>query len=162
MKQTADVLDDQKEGRVSSDAVLQTACLDVAKYTHANRISIWHFEDETQSIRCDCLFEADENSFSSGLRLKTEDCSKYFETILTEQLIIAPDARHNPVTEELTEPYFRENDIYSLLDLVIHEDFKPTGVIRCENAGTQREWRDEDISYLRQMATLISFNFKRE
>jgi len=99
---------------------------------------------------------------ASGQRLASKDCPKYFKAILTEQLIIAPDARRHSATDELTDTYFVENDIYSLLDLMIHEDFKLMGVICCENAGSQREWRDEDISYLRQMGTLISFNFKRD
>jgi len=146
VKQTADVLDGRKEGRVSSKVVLQTACREIAEYTNANRVSIWHFEDGDKSIRCDCFFEADKDLFSSGQQLTSDDCPKYLKTILTEQLIVAPDARNHPVTDELTNPYFVDYDIYSLLDLIIHEDFKPTGVICCENAGAQREWRDEDIS----------------
>ena len=162
MKHTADVLDGRKEGRVSSDEVLQSACRDVATYTNANRVSIWHFEKQEKILHCDCCFDVDEDSFSSGQRLASKDCPKYFKAILTEQLIIAPDARRHSATDELTDTYFVENDICSLLDLMIHEDFKPMGVICCENGGSQREWRDEDISYLRQMGTLISFNFKRD
>lgn len=85
----------------------------------------------------------------------------YFSTILHENFIVATEARSHPATAELVDPYFRDHDIYSLLDYVIHDNFKPIGVICCENAGGLRHWREEDVSYLRQMSTLISFRLKR-
>jgi len=154
-------VDGHKGGWVSFDAVLQAACRDVAEHTKANRVSIWRFEENATRIACDCFYEAEGESFSTGQTLTAEDCPKYFKTILREQLIAAPDARNHPVTDELTDSYFLPNDIYSLLDLVIHDDFRPIGVIFCENAGVPRDWSDEDVSYLRQMATFLSFNFKR-
>ncbi|MBC8339997.1 MAG: GAF domain-containing protein [Rhodospirillales bacterium] len=162
MKRTVEVIDGHKGGWVSFDAVLQAACKDVAEHTKANRVSIWRFEENASRIVCDCFYEAEGTSFSSGQMLTEQDCPKYFQTILGEQVIIAPDARNHPVTDELTESYFKPFDIYSLLDFILHENFKPIGVICCENAGAQRDWSEDNISYLRQIATLISFSFKRD
>lgn len=160
MKRTIEILDKIKAETVPPSMVFQAVCKDIAEHTGANRVSIWHLENDSESIRCDCFYEASTESFSDGQVLHAKDQPKYFKTILTEKFIVAPDARTHPATAELTDRYFVEHDIYSLLDFVISENFEPFGVICCENAGSRREWREDDISFLRQISTLISFNLK--
>ncbi len=161
MKRTTEVLDSADGAEVDSQAVFQAACRDVAEATGANRVSIWNFGPGRESIRCACFYEAPADTFSSGQVLTAADLPTYFNTILHENFIVATEARSHPVTAELVDPYFRDHDIYSLLDYIIYENFKPIGVICCENAGGLRRWREEDVSYLRQMSTLISFRLKR-
>lgn len=146
----------------SADQVFRSACREVSAYTGANRVSIWCFNEDNASIRCDCYYEFETDSFSEGTVLRADDHPVYFAAIQEQQVIIAPDARTNPITAEFVDTYFRDNDILSLLDFILHRDFQPAGIICCENAGRPRAWRDEDVAYLRQMATLISFFFKRD
>lgn len=160
MNRTVEILEKVKSEAIAPFAIFQAVCLDIAEETKANRVSIWHLEKDHSCIRCDCFYEAEEGTFSEGQVLFANDHPQYFTSILAEKFIVAPDARDHTATAELTDDYFRPHDIYSLLDFVIHENFKPTGVICCENAGTRLEWRDDDVSYLRQISTLISFYFK--
>ena len=160
MKRTIEILDRAQSETVSPDTVFQSVCKDVEEQTGANRVSIWHFENDDDCIRCACFYEAHNKTFTNGQVLFADDQPEYFKTILTENFIVAPDARNHPATAEFTDQYFREHDIHSLLDFIIHENFKPVGVICCENAGERREWHDDDISYLRQISTVISFYFK--
>lgn len=146
---------------LSSEHVFHAACRDVAEATGANRVSIWDFSDRRDSVHCVCFYDASTDSFTKGQVLTAEDLPTYFRVILKEKYIVAPDARSHAATAELVDPYFRDHDIYSLLDFIIHENFKPIGVICCENAGAIRDWQEEDISYLRQISTLISFRLKR-
>lgn len=161
MKRTIDVLESAEEIQASSDEIFRAACRDVAEATGANRVSIWEFDKYRESIRCACFYEAPLERFTSGQVLKASEHPAYFNNILREKFIIADDARSHPATADLVDPYFMDHDIHSLLDFIIHEDFKPIGVVCCENAGTIRKWRDEDVSYLRQISTLISFRLKR-
>jgi GAF domain-containing protein len=161
VKRTVEVLESAEEVQASSDEVFRAACRDVADATGANRVSIWEFDPQRESIRCACFYEAPLERFTSGQILTAREHPNYFRTILREKFIIAPDARSHPATADLVDPYFRDHDIYSLLDFIIHDSFKPIGVVCCENAGAIREWRDEDVSYLRQISTLISFRLKR-
>ncbi len=160
MERLLQVIHRAETEEVSADTIFQATARDLAGETGANRISIWHFEGGGKAMVCDCFFDVGADSFSSGQVLRAADHPTYFKTIQTDNLVVAPDARSHPVTKELTEPYFREHDIHSLLDFILHDNFEPSGVICCENAGARREWRDADISYLRQVATLISFYFK--
>lgn len=162
MDRTAEILEKAKTEDVPPFQIFQAVCRDVAEKTEANRVSIWHLEKDHSCIRCACFYEADGEVFSDGQVLYADDHPTYFKSILTEKFIVAPDARDHLATAELTDEYFRPHDIYSLLDFVIHEDFKPSGVICCENSGERREWRDDDVSYLRQISTIISFHFRRD
>lgn len=160
MKRTAEILDRLASSSVTTDMVFQVACEDVAEHTRANRVSVWHFGKDNDRIKCDCFYEADKGSYSKGQVLLADDHPSYFKAILTETFIDAADARDHPATAELIDPYFEEHDIYSLLDFIIHNDFKPVGIICCENSGARRDWDEKDLSYLRQISTLISFKFK--
>lgn len=162
MERIVDAIDRARAEKTSPEAVFQMASRVIAERTGANRVSIWHFEEGGSRIRCDCFYEVNAGTFSDGQVLHADDHPTYFETIKQENFIVAPDARNHHVTSELTEPYFLEHDIYSLLDFIIHDNYRPTGVICCENAGARRDWSRDDISFLRQVSTLISFYFKPE
>lgn len=162
MNRTVKVLEKVTSESVPPFVIFQAVCLDIAEETKANRVSIWHLEKDHSCIRCACFYEAEAGVFSEGQVLFAVDHPNYFKSILAEKFIVAPNAREHSATAELTDNYFRPHGIFSLLDFVIHENFKPSGVICCENAGAPREWRDDDVSYLRQISTLISFYFRLE
>ncbi len=143
----------------SAYSVFKAACQDVSAKTGSNRVSIWNMDEKESFIKCACYFNADDETYTNGQILYAIDHPNYFKTIVEDNVIIAPDASAHPATAELTDPYFRENDIYSLLDFILHKDFRPIGVICCENAGTRREWTNDDVNYLRTVSTLISFYF---
>lgn len=160
MKRTIEALKTAPSTSESTRTVYRAVCRDVAEETHANRVSIWKIEDDNTCIRCECFYDANRDEFTEGQTLRAKDFPRYFNPILAGRSVVAPDARSHSATAELSDPYFREHNIYSLLDYVIHDDYQPTGIICCDNAGELRAWRDRDVAYLSKMSTLISFNFK--
>jgi GAF domain-containing protein len=157
MERTIAAAGQAKETAEGAEALYRAACQDISEAVGANRVSIWSFCDGNSSVHCQCAFNADSGAFSDGEELAAHDHPKYFETILTEQFIVAPDARNHSATREFTETYFKPNGIYSLLDYIIHRDFKPVGVICCENAGQPRNWSAQDKNYLLEISTFLSF-----
>lgn len=162
MNRTQEILDRANSETVSPELVFQAVCKDVGEHTGANRVSIWRFENGGDSIRCVSFYKTQNGTFTKGQVLSAKDQLEYFKRIQTDHFIVASDARNHPATAEFTDQYFAEHDIYSLLDFILHDKFVPVGVICCENAGEPREWSDDDVSYLRQVSTLISFRFKIE
>ncbi|MBT4889412.1 MAG: GAF domain-containing protein [Rhodospirillales bacterium] len=160
MQRTINILDEVKSHDVAPEKIYQAVCMDVAEQTGANRVSIWHLEDDDSCIRCSAFYHVSANSFTSGEVLFAKDLPKYFNTILSEKSIVAPDVFIHPATAELVDIYFKKHGIYSMLDFIIYSDFKPIGVICCENAGEHRDWKPEDVSYLLKLSTVISFYFK--
>lgn len=161
MRRTIEILEKAKSDTISSDEVFEAVCRDVNCKTGANRVSIWHFVNDNEFIRCDCFYEAEKEKFSKGQTIYAGDQPKYFEKITTETFVVAPDARNHAATKNFTNGYFKEYDIYSLLDFVLCNNYQPVGMICCENAGKRLEWRDDDLSYLRSISAIISFYFKK-
>ncbi len=151
----------QKAERIDIEALYQAACIDVAENVQANRTSIWHFDSGKTRIHCDCYYVTEKEEFSSGQVLFASSAPMYFETIQTEQYVVAPDARQVHATACLAEQYLIPNDIYSLLDYIIHFNFKPVGIICCENAFEKRNWTEADKKYLLEVSTLVSFSLMR-
>jgi GAF domain-containing protein len=157
LEQLAIALDDKSASR---QALLETICRSAAKLIpNANLISLWVFEGNATKIRSLIHFDVENNGFSADTILCKEDFPPYFEAIIEEQVVVASDARNTRATACFTESYFQPNDIHSLLDFILHKDFKPVGVVCCESQGTMVQWSESDIDMISALATMISFFF---
>ncbi|MCW8091243.1 GAF domain-containing protein [Alteromonas sp. ASW11-130] len=123
---------------------------------HANRVSLWRFNESRSEISCLCLMEEDSFLADFGTVLPQSECEEYFEAILQKEVVIAPIAREHPYTSCFTEAYFKPNNIYSLLDYVFHHDFKPIGIICCEATGEPEAWSERDVFMLKRIASITS------
>lgn len=157
MKRTRKIL---KSKSIDDETLFQAVCLDVAERVESDLVSIWFCSFEGTGILCKCRYDAITGLFSEGQRVMKADCPLYFETMIEYNYISAPEACEHPATRELAEKYLKPNGVVSLLDFILHEDFKPIGVICCESRSSIRHWSDEDMSYLRSIATLISNRFR--
>lgn len=160
MQRTRKVLNPSPTQSVSDQDVFEAVCLDVADHIRADLISIWFCSFDGTGIQCQRRYDKITGRFSDGQALMKENYPNYFENIVEYNYISAPEARTNPATRELTEDYLEPNGILSLLDFILHENFKPIGVICCENRSCIRDWSEADKSYLRSIASLISFRFQ--
>jgi len=157
LEQLAMALGDKSASR---QTLLETICRSTARLIpNANLISLWVFEGNATKIRSLINFDADNNCFSAGVVLSKEDFPAYFEAIIEEQVVVASDARNTRATACFTEPYFQPNDIHSLLDFILHKDFKPVGVVCCERQGSMVQWSESDTHMIGALATMISFFF---
>ncbi len=138
----------------------EAICRDAANNVDANFVSIWRFDEQLTKIVCLYAMDVSTGETSCGQELMRADFPKYFDTILEETTICAPDACVHYQTNELAEAYFEPNGIVSLLDFIVHQDFKPVGIICCESKGRKRDWSAENVSYLRNLATFTSFKVK--
>ncbi|NMH59092.1 GAF domain-containing protein [Alteromonas ponticola] len=125
----------------------------------ANRVSLWQFNERRDEIYCLCLLEDGSFSADIDLVLAQTTCADYFEAILRKEVVIAPVAREHPHTYCFTEDYFEPNNIYSLLDYIFHQDFKPIGIICCEGTTGPVSWTERDISMLKRIANITSMFF---
>lgn len=161
MQRTKDLLSTQlKREDVDKDDLHQAICLDASDALIADLVSVWIFDDELTQIDCLCCYDALAETFTSGQTLKRCDFPTYFSHIIEQNIICAPDARNYIATKELTEQYFTPMGVLSLLDFILHDNYRPIGVICCENRTQQRYWTEENRNYLRSIASLASFRFK--
>ena len=151
------ILNDPK---CSRDFQLQHICKTMFnEIPSANLISLWVFNESISEIECIKAYDVETDTFSEGHILKKSEFPKYFNAIIENETVDASDARNHPVTSGFTEGYFQPNDIYSLLDFILHNDFKPKGVLCCESKGKKVVWSASDLESIRMVATMVSFMF---
>jgi GAF domain-containing protein len=161
MQLTRNILSRKQQGSISDGTVFQEVCKDVAIDLNVDLVSIWLCGDPDRKsyIECQCRYDAKNETFEKGEIVWKADCPVYFETMIEDNIIAAKDVSKHPATRDMMEIYFEPKGICSLLDFILHKDFKPTGVICCEMRGTPREWTEKEIGYLRAIAALVSHRF---
>jgi PAS domain S-box-containing protein len=143
-------------GDISGSAKLITR--EISMVTEADRVSVWLYSENKESIICDQLYVRGENKFYNGIELFKKDFSQYFEALENDPIIVANDAETHIATSCFTDSYLRPLGIKSMLDIPIYYKGSLIGVICIENL-TQREWKVLEISYLQMISSLYSFGF---
>jgi hypothetical protein len=142
------------------DKKLKVICETTAELiTGADRVSLWTFKDDYSKIVSSINYDRIKRKYSKAAELCRKDFADYFEAIINNDVIKASDARSDPLTACFKDLYFKPNNIYSLLDFILHHDFKPIGIICCESVGRVYQWSDDDVESLRRIARASSLYF---
>jgi PAS domain S-box-containing protein len=126
-----------------------------ARTLRAARVSLWRFEDNGATIRCDDLFELSTGRHSSGDRLHARDVPAYFAAIGHDRLVPANDARNDPRTREFSEGYLTPHGIGAMLDVPLRQEARPIGVLCIEHVGGPRPWTFDEQNFALSLANLV-------
>jgi|GEM_PF-1908628 GAF domain-containing protein len=124
------------------------------------RVSVWAYNKERQSIQCLVLFDAGANTFLVEEDLLLEDFPRYFEALLKKSVIPADDAATHTSTFEFKRLYLQPRHILSLLDTPYFIDGELGGVLCCEQTDAPRHWTPEDIIFAQALADIVSLAYR--
>lgn len=150
---------------LTSNSVIQSGVLDpalreitrvAAATLHVPRCSIWLLSEDHTSLRCKALYDSVADTHSSGLELLASDFPNYFWELLSERVIDAADAQHDPRTSEFTPTYLAPLGITAMLDIPIRFKGKLVGVLCHEHVGAPRPWMLEEQQFGHAIASLVS------
>ncbi|MGK0306628.1 MAG: hypothetical protein ACI8UG_002386 [Gammaproteobacteria bacterium] len=125
----------------------------------ADKVSLWTFKDNYSKIVSIVNYQRINNKYGNTVELKREDFGTYFDAIISSEVTRASDAREHPQTACFKDVYFKPNNVYSLLDFILHHNFKPIGIICCESVGKIYQWTEDDVKSLRRIANASSLYF---
>lgn len=117
-----------------------------ASVVGVKRVSVWVFNPEHSSIRCDHLFQAGQNA-SAGVRLHADDFPEYFKALSLNRVVAVVDVDGNPYTSEFREPYFKPLGITSMLDAPVFRGGQCAGIVCHEHIGPVRQWSEADREF---------------
>lgn len=117
----------------------------------AHRVSLWLYE-EADLARCVAVAEREEHSHTVGTVINRSLYPMYFQSLEREQVIAVVDALSDLRTRELALPLFKPNNVASVLDGVIRTGKDIVGLISVEHRYTKREWRVDEVNFLRTLA----------
>jgi PAS domain S-box-containing protein len=126
-----------------------------ARTVSAARVSMWRFEDNGRTIRCDDLYELQSGRHSSGERLQETDFPAYFSAIGHDRVVAANDAHTDPRTREFSATYLTPNGIGAMLDVPLRQEDRPLGVMCIEHVGGPRAWTFDEQNFALSLANLV-------
>jgi PAS domain S-box-containing protein len=120
-----------------------------------SRASVWTLTDDGTELHCQVLYEAGNDTYSSGSFLKATDFPGYFRAMMTENRVYAEDAQNDPRTSELADQYLKKLGITSMLDAGIFVEGRLTGVVCSEHTGEKRKWYPDEESFISTISALV-------
>ncbi len=138
----------------NSDSALKFILEAFAKSIVSSRVSIWNYENET--LACLDIIQSDTLEHSNSNSISEKDFPIYFKAIKEQIIIHAPDAHSNKYTHELSNPYLTVLGINSKLDIPIKTNNTLWGVLCIEYIGKEITWSNENISFAKAFADIIS------
>ncbi|NJM24846.1 MAG: GAF domain-containing protein [Bacteroidia bacterium] len=134
-----------------------------ARSIDVGRVSVWLYHDASEvseRIECVSAYDLHQDRYFKNEELTREANPRYFKALKMERVVVAEDAQHHPDTEAFTKNYLAVHDIRSMLDAPFFMDGKLAGVICCENQGSIKSWKPEDIIFAASMAEIVSLAFR--
>jgi PAS domain S-box-containing protein len=144
------------EGDVSNGA--KTLVKEVTNSISADRCSIWLYNEDKTSIKCQQLYIKSEDTFYQNIELFKKDFNQYFEHLILDPIIIANDSETHPATKCFKDSYLKPLGIKSMLDVPIVYKGKVIGVICIENLS-KREWMKIEVDFSQMLSSLYSFAY---
>lgn len=129
----------------NQELVFQIFTEQMAQHLHAERVSIWLYDEQRTGILCHDLFDSRTRTHEKGQFLKAADSVNYFEALTSGEIICCPNVYEAPETQDLIECYLRPNGIASIMDAPIRVKGRMCGVICAEKITGSFE-----CSYLEQ------------
>lgn len=119
------------------------------------RAGVWRFDDARQTLECISLHDLAKGPLPPAPPIQTRDYPRYIEAISSDELVLATDACHHPLTQELAATYLRPQGIGSLLDAPILQSGQTVGVLCFEHGPGLREWSAAEAAFADDLAMAI-------
>lgn len=128
----------------------------VGEIMQPDRISIWMLAETNTQLQHRISYDLSHGLDSRTMILNAADYPAYFAALSTENQIDADDAQTDPRTKELVLNYFARLHISSSIDTAIQQDGHLVGVLCVEHFGSQRQWQDDEKTFLSAITGLIA------
>lgn len=139
------------------------ACCEVLDVSSAD---IWLFDETKTRLDVVIYYNVKADRFGSGRSISASHFPEYFKEAVKSRVIDACDAQNDPRTREFNEAFLKPFNVESVLHCPIRQGGNLVGVVALEQVGDRRRWRDEEITFVGdvadQMAHVLSNREIRE
>ena len=141
-------------GNLEATARVVTEAL--AHTMQAERTALWLLSEDGAVLRCLDSFKLSSQEHFLEPDLPTDEFSRYMRSLQSERAIPAYDAQRDPRTSEFKDIMLGPKDIVSSLDAGIRLSGRVRGVICVNQVGQKREWRNDEISFVAEIADQVA------
>lgn len=136
------------------DSIIKLIIENAATISKCDRVSYWKYREKT--IICECIYFLNSNSFGKKIILKKEDYPIHTQKIKQGIQLYKNDIHTNIENNEFYESYYRVYNIKSAIDTPILLNGELLGVLSFETTTSQRNWDQEDLTFARTIADILS------
>ena len=111
-----------------------------------------------RALRCLAMYDAAQSRVVSPADLPTVNSEPYFEALLRNGCVVAPDARTHPATVCFGAVYLVPSDVYSMMDVGFSVNGMLFGTFSCEEVGATMAWTQRQLQLLRKTASRASLS----
>ncbi|MFZ1803538.1 MAG: ATP-binding protein, partial [Nitrospira sp.] len=121
-----------------------------------DRVSVWIFEEQTQSLYCLDSYDRPANTHAFGGKLVRAQSPIYFEALGCGHLLAASQAQQDPNLRELVTGSLAPQQIGARIDAPFQTQGKLTGVITIEHVGSSRDWAPDEQQFTQALANFMT------
>ncbi|OAZ05032.1 sensory/regulatory protein RpfC [Flavobacterium succinicans] len=130
--------------------IIETA----SEISNCDRVSYWRYREKT--IICMCIYYAENHSFGKKITLKKDDYPVHTQKIKQGIQLHKDNVNRDAENNEFYESYYRIHNIKSAIDTPILLNGELLGVLSFETTTNQRNWDQEDLTFARTIADILS------
>jgi GAF domain-containing protein len=109
-----------------------------------------------RALRTLALFDAEHGGLRSVPDMTAQDSDPYFDTLLRDGTVVAPDVALSPAAAPFLASYLEPQGVRSLLDVGFTVNGVLYGTFSCEQRGEPIAWVQPQIKLLRQISARAS------
>jgi len=133
----------------------------IVRSLRIERISAWIIDKKQESLISIGEYDHRTRKMTKETILRKSDFPVYFEGLIENKIIIAPNIYTHELTKEFTRHYSTPNNIISLLDVPLRIDGKLIGVLCFEKTGEKEKiFTPAEQSFAFSCATVLASNLE--
>ncbi|MEB3282300.1 MAG: response regulator [Lyngbya sp.] len=141
--------------KLETQEIFQTTATQIGRVFGVNRCSIYTYIPQPYPHLA-CVAEYLEVGYESTLNLEISvNYNPYIERLLSEdQAVVSPDVFTDPLLESST-PMCRRMGLKSMLAVRTSYNSEPNGIIMLHQCDNLRQWTDEEVEFLEDVASQV-------
>ncbi len=133
-----------------------------AQALRVERVGIWLFDENSQTLRCQHLFVASKPQAPQVIdTLRPGAYPLYLGELRQTGWVCVDDAQNDPRTSELRDDYLIPLGITSMLDAPLFRGRELIGVVCHEHVGPLRVWTAADRAFAGSVAGVVALMFEQ-
>jgi diguanylate cyclase (GGDEF)-like protein len=151
-----DLLAEERIDTLPLDEAFQRITEKAAHTLDVERVSIWLFSDDMQTLQCHDLYLKSRADHIQCISLKASEYPRYFEALSKSRALAVSYAPTDHRTQELNEKYLKYLGISSMLEATIRRRGDTIGVVCHEQVGPSRSWTLDEQHFAASVADVVT------
>lgn len=147
------------------DTAIGAICEAAATALQVERVSVWHYDQESGQLRCLHAFHAEPAEHEAGETLETlsmadDDYLAALKDVRTFEAIETENDGESEGSHAVLRDYLQRHGILALLDAPAFVEGELQGVVCHESIGRVRKWTREEITFAATMGDYVAMAFE--